>query len=322
MQSADLSAQFYETMLLIRRVEEHIVSVYHQNKIRTPVHLSIGQEPVAAALCAALEPDDFISNTYRGHATYLAKGGDPKALLAELYGKQGGCAGGKAGSMHIIDMQQGVLGTSAIVGTTIPVAAGVALAMKREFEKTGRQRVVVCVFGDGGTEEGSFMETINFSALHRLPILFVCENNGFAVYSPRNKRWATDLLCERIATFNLSTYHISDSNVFSVYEAAKAEIHRMKTSYAGPAFIETMTYRWLDHVGPVDDHDDDAYRNVKESLAWKNADQLKQLATLLSREQQDAIEKRVEDKLQTAINFAEQSPYPTIEELYTHVYAN
>lgn len=155
MYTQTLVERLYKKMLLIRKFELRLAEIYHTDAIKSPVHLSIGQESIAVGVCDPLEKNDLLSNTYRCHATYLAKGGDVNAMMAELYGKSTGCAGGKAGSMHLVDMQNGVLGASAVVGTTIPVAAGYALAMQMEAQKTGYQRVVVAVFGDGEQKKGA-----------------------------------------------------------------------------------------------------------------------------------------------------------------------
>ena len=167
----------YRLLRLTRRTEEEIARLYPTDKIKSPIHLSIGQEFVSVGVISTLNDSDVVSATYRGHATYIAKGGDLAKMMAELYGKAGGCAGGKAGSMHLVDMDRNILGTSAVVATTIPLAVGYALALKRE----GRGRVVVSFFGDGATEEGAFAESLNFASLHDLPVLFVCENNGYAI---------------------------------------------------------------------------------------------------------------------------------------------
>src|SRR6266700_2692531 len=167
----------YRKLRLIRRAEEEIARIYPSDKIKSPVHLSIGQEAVSVGVCDPLRPDDVVSGTYRSHASYLAKGGDLRALFAELYGKATGCARGKGGSMHLVDMNQYILGTSAVVGTTVPIAVGYSLALKRE----GKGRVVASFFGDGATEEGVLYESLNFAALHHLPVLFVCENYFLAI---------------------------------------------------------------------------------------------------------------------------------------------
>src|SRR5439155_4707591 len=178
--------QLYRSLYRIRRVEEEIARVYPTDRIKSPVHLSIGQEAVSVGICSALRADDVVFGTYRGHALYLAKGGDLKQMVAELYGKVTGCARGKGGSMHLVDAAHGVMGASAVVGTTIPHAVGYAYAMKLR----GEDRIVVSFFGDGATDEGVFDESLNFAALKRLPILFVCENNSYAIHTHQVRRQA------------------------------------------------------------------------------------------------------------------------------------
>jgi len=176
--------RIYKSLRLIRRAEEEVARIYPSDKIKSPVHLSIGQESVAVGVCDVLEAKDAVSGTYRGHATYLAKGGSLKGMMAELYGKDTGCARGKGGSMHLIEAEANVLGSSAVVGTTIPIAMGWALAAQKR--KTGA--VIAAFLGDGATEEGAFYESLNFASLHKLPIIFVCENNGYAIHTPISKR--------------------------------------------------------------------------------------------------------------------------------------
>jgi pyruvate dehydrogenase E1 component alpha subunit len=257
-----------------------------------------------------------MSATYRGHAAYLAKGGDLKLMLAELYGKGTGVAGGKAGSMHLVDMKAGVLGMSAVVGTTIPVAAGYALALKRE----GRGRVVACFFGDGATEEGVFSETLNFAALHKLPILFVCENNGFAIHSPLSNRWATEALCERVQTYSIQTHEIGDADVLVIRQTAKSALQAIRAG-EGPQFMECKTYRWREHVGPGEDYDDD-YRSRYRLTLWQKNDPVKNTAEMLADTERLAIDAAVEQEIADAIEFADKSPWPEPEELFNHVYAD
>lgn len=320
MYTEELIARLYKKMSLIRRLELRLAEVYHTDVIKSPVHLSVGQESIAVGVCDPLEKDDMVSNTYRCHATYLAKGGDVNAMMAELYGKSTGCAGGKAGSMHLVDIKNGVLGASAVVGTTIPVAAGYALAMQMDAQKTGRQRVVVSVFGDGGTEEGCFYETINFAALHRLPILFVCENNRLAIHTPIEKRWATEKLCERVATYGIETHKIDDACVFTIRDTVAKAVHRIRKQ-SGPIFIECATYRWLEHVGPRDDHAD-IYRDINEYQYWQKNDQIARLANMLNESVLKQLEDEITAEIQAAEEFADKSPYPSALELYTHVYAS
>ncbi len=312
--------RLYKSMLLIREVEAYIARIYSTDAIKSPVHLSIGQEATAVGVCDAMNQDDILSHTYRCHATYLAKGGDLPKMMAELYGKRDGCAGGKAGSMHLIDMEHGVLGASAVVGTTIPIAVGYAMAMKREAEHSGKQRVVVCFFGDGATEEGCFIESINFAALRKIPVLFVCENNRLAIHTPLERRWSTEKICERVATYNLPTYKVDDGDVLKIREATLKALEEIRAG-KGPVFMELATYRWLEHVGPGDDHHE-GYRDQEEYKRWKEADQIKRLADQLGEAKVARIQQEVSDAIQEAIAFAEASPYPTTtEDLYRHVYA-
>ncbi|HEX4045720.1 MAG TPA: thiamine pyrophosphate-dependent dehydrogenase E1 component subunit alpha [Gammaproteobacteria bacterium] len=321
MYTLEVVKRCYKKMSLIRRVELRLAEIYHTDAVKSPVHLSVGQEAIAVGVCDPLEKDDIISNTYRCHATYMAKGGDLNEMMAELYGKSTGCAGGKAGSMHLVNIKNGVLGASAVVGTTIPVAMGYALAMQKEAKVTGRQRVVVSVFGDGATEEGCFHESINFAALHRLPLLFICENNRLAIHTPLEKRWATEKLCERVATYDIETHKIDDSDIFTIRDTVAKALHHIREQQSGPIFIECATYRWLEHVGPRDDHDD-VYRNPVEYKKWQDNDQIARLAGMLDEATRQQLDDEITAEIQAAELFAEQSPYPAVEELYKHVYAD
>lgn len=315
-----LIARLYKTMLLIRKFELRLAEIYHTDAIKSPVHLSVGQESIAVGICDPLKKEDIVSNTYRCHATYIAKGGDLNEMMAELYGKQTGCAGGKAGSMHLVDIKNGIVGASAVVGTTIPIAAGYALAAKRDA-KAGQQRVIVSVFGDGGTEEGCFYETLNFAALHQLPMIFVCENNRLAIHTPVEKRWATDKLLERVQTFGIPTHKIDDADVFKIRDTVSNLADQIRNKKGGPFFIECATYRWLEHVGPRDDHSDN-YRDLQEFKKWKDNDQIARLAGMLDNKTREQLDKEVDLAIKQSEEFAEKSPYPAAEELYTHVYAN
>lgn len=317
--SPELVRRLYHSMLLIRRVEEHICDVYHTDAIKSPVHLSIGQESVASGICDAMQGDDMVSNTYRCHATYIAKGGDLRGMMAELYGKSGGCAGGKAGSMHLVDFPRGVMGASAVVGTTLPVAAGYAQAYQWDAKKTGKQRAVVAICGDGATEEGCYAETLNYAALKKLPLLFVVENNGFAIHTPISRRQPNWSLKERVATYGIPVQHIKDGDVFAVRDATLKALEAIRAGQ-GPQFIECETYRWMEHVGPTDDHDHGPYRNHEDYARWKADDQVARLQKMLGVEAA-SVEATVEAELQDAIDFAIASPYPHDSELYKNVYA-
>jgi pyruvate dehydrogenase E1 component alpha subunit len=280
------------------------------------VHLSIGQEAVAVGICDALRPDDVVSGTYRSHASYMAKGGDLRALFAELYGKDTGCARGKGGSMHLVDMNRYILGSSAVVGTTVPIAVGYSLVLQRE----GKGRVAVSFFGDGGTEEGVFYESLNFAALHRLPVLFVCENNFLAIHTPIEKRWATRQLCERVRTYGIPAHQVTDSDVLKIRQTAAEAIAAMRSG-SGPAFLECHTYRWREHVGPREDYDD-GYRSRDELLRWQAMDQVGVIGAKLDPSERTSVEAEIEKQIEDAVQFAEDSPYPEPKALYTNVLAD
>lgn len=313
---SDLAMRLYKKMLLIRRFEEKIADIYHTDVIKSPVHLSIGQEAVAVGVCEALEDKDFVSNTYRCHATHIAKGGDLNAMMAELYGKVTGCAGGKAGSMHLVEINKGILGASAVVGTTIPVAAGYAWALKQNKNN----QVLVAFFGDGATEEGCFAETINFAALHKLPMIFLCENNKLAIHNPVKNRWPTPRICERVATYGIETHKIDSGDVFDVYNTTKKSVDKIRTKGQGPIFIECATYRYKEHVGPGEDLNEQ-YRDRSEYAWWKQNDQIDKLARGLDPEVVQAVEAEVKKAIQASIDFAESSSFPVTEKLYEYVYA-
>ena len=312
--SLDL-AILYRKMRLIRRVEETIAQIYPSDKIKSPVHLSIGQEAISVGVCDVLHQDDIVSPTYRCHAAYLAKGGDLKAMLAELFGKDGGCARGKGGSMHLVGIEHYILGASAVVGTNIAIALGYALALKIEKSK----RVVVAFFGDGATEEGVFHESLNFASLHRLPILFVCENNGYAIHTPLSKRWATRQLCKRVRTYGIPAKVVPDSNILEINRLAAAYVKRMRSG-KGPAFLECRTYRWREHVGPDEDYDF-GYRTREELKPWQDNDQLIVIGAKIDPVLLKSIDAEIEGEIAEAFKFAEMAPWPGSEELHRNVYA-
>jgi len=302
-------------MYRIRRVEEEIAHIYPTDKVKSPVHLSIGQEAVSVGVCEALRHDDIVFGTYRGHALYLAKGGDLNKMVAELYGKATGCARGKGGSMHLIDIEHGIMGTSAIVGTTIPQAVGYAYALKLQ----GNNSIVVSFFGDGAVDEGVFHESMNFAALKGVPIIFICENNFYAIHSHYLNRQLRDNLCERVSAYGIPAEKINDNDVLKIYERVKAAAHEIRSGSLVPRFFECMTYRWKEHVGPGDDWHL-GYRSKREAELWIENDQVKRLGTLLDSEGRQNIETEVETEIREAFEFAEQSPFPEYEELYTDVF--
>jgi len=310
-----LNERLYYSLYRIRRVEEEIADIYPTDKIKSPVHLSIGQEAVSVAVCDALNRDDIVFGTYRGHALYLAKGGDLKGMIAELYGKIDGCAKGKGGSMHLVDIDNGIMGTSAIVATTIPDAVGYAYALKYQRKDS----IVVSFFGDGAVEEGVFYESINFAALKHLPIIFICENNSYAIHTHQLKRQSVANICERVVSFGIKAERINDNDVLSLRERISGNIESLRNGETGPLFFECMTYRWREHVGPNEDFSL-GYRTREEAESWIQNDQVERIGKMLETEQQTKIEKEVEEEIREAFAFAEESPFPEASELYTDVF--
>lgn len=310
-----LNERLYYSLYRIRRVEEEIADIYPTDKIKSPVHLSIGQEAVSVAVCDALNRDDIVFGTYRGHALYLAKGGDLKGMIAELYGKIDGCAKGKGGSMHLVDIDNGIMGTSAIVATTIPDAVGYAYALKYQRKDS----IVVSFFGDGAVEEGVFYESINFAALKHLPIIFICENNSYAIHTHQLKRQSVANICERVVSFGIKAERINDNDVLSLRERISSNIESLRNGETGPLFFECMTYRWREHVGPNEDFSL-GYRTREEAESWIQNDQVESIGKMLETEQQTKIEKEVEEEIREAFAFAEESPFPEASELYTDVF--
>ncbi|HEV8268557.1 MAG TPA: thiamine pyrophosphate-dependent dehydrogenase E1 component subunit alpha, partial [Thermoanaerobaculia bacterium] len=285
-------SELYRTLFLIRRTEEEIARVYPTDVIKSPVHLSIGQEAVAVGICAALRADDAVFCTYRSHATYLARGGGLREMVAELYGKDAGCGRGKAGSMHLVDVSHGVMGASAVVASTIPHAVGYAYALRLR----GPGPVAVSFFGDGAMEEGVFWESLNFAALKRLPVLFVCENNGYAIHSALAARQPDGRIVERVRAFGVTAERVEGNDVLAFRDRASGLLEGLRSRSAGPAFLECMTYRWREHVGPGEDFDL-GYRTREEAAPWIAGDPMPRIGSELSDTERGRIEEDVEEEI-------------------------
>lgn len=313
--SAPTLASIYRSLYLIRRTEERVAEIYPTDKIKGPIHLATGQEAVAAGVCSALMPSDVVFGTYRSHAAYLAKGGDLKSLFAELYGKVTGCAKGKGGSMHIIDLTSRVMGTSAVVASTIPHAVGCAFALK-----LGREPgVVVSFFGDGAAEEGVFHECLNLAQLKRLPVLFVCENNRYAVHSHQSARQALDNISERAASYGMPAQRIEWNDSLRIHEVARDYVTEIRDHGAGPRFLECLTYRWKEHVGPNEDWAA-GYRSRDEAVPWFERDEVPRVGAMVDPAIKREIDESVEREIDEAIAFAESSPFPSASELHADMY--
>jgi TPP-dependent pyruvate/acetoin dehydrogenase alpha subunit len=306
--------RLYRSLYRIRRVEEEIACAYPSDNIKSPVHLSIGQEAVSVGVCEALEPHDVVFGTYRGHALYLAKGGDMKEMVAELFGKATGCTRGKGGSMHLIAPEQGVMGMSAVVGTTVANAVGYAYALR--YRKQGA--IVASFFGDGATEEGVFAESLNFAVLKRLPILFVCENNQYAIHTHQSRRQGTQAIAERARAYGLPAERLDGNDLFRLVEQAREAVGHVRAG-EGPWFLEVMTYRWREHVGPGCDYHL-GFRSEDEAAPWMATDPVRGLAEMLDPSVRAGIEEEVEEEVREAFAFAEASPFPTAAELSCDVF--
>ena len=307
-------------MLRARLFEEKIVAVYPRQDMKTPVHLYIGQEAVAAGVSQHLRLEDYAFSTHRNHGHYLCKGADLKPIVAELYGKATGCAKGKGGSMHLVDTSVNCQGTSAIVGGSIPLAAGAALAIKLKKEN----RLAVTYFGDGASDEGVLQETMNFSALKKLPVLFVCENNFYATNSHQSARHAESVISRRAPAFGIPCELADGNSVEAVYAAAEKAVAHIRAG-KGPYFLEFPTYRWKGHVGPDCDYEKGC-RPKAEFFEWvkkcpvENYLQKLRGEGVLTDELLNGMKDAINAEIGEAWLSAAAAPYPEAEELYKDVY--
>lgn len=301
--------KLFESMLRIRLVEESIANKYSEQKMRCPTHLSIGQEAIAVGVCANLTSQDQVLSTHRAHAHYLAKGGCLNSMMAEIYGKASGCSKGMGGSMHLIDTSVGFMGSTAIVGNTIPVAVGLALEKKLTHKKS-----IACVFfGDGATEEGAFYESINFAIIHSLPILFICENNLYSVYSGLEVRQPVDRkIYKMVRAMGISAQHGNGNDVEEVARKVK-QAKTMILKSGGPQFLEFDTYRWREHCGPNFDNNI-GYREESEFLKWKKKDPLKNFYSENSQKYIDRKIDTISQEIDDAHQFADDSKFPTLQD--------
>ena len=310
---------FYVQMARIRRAEEAIVALYPEQEIRCPTHLSIGQEAVAVGVCQALREHDTVLSGHRCHAHYLAKGGSLRGMFAELYGKATGCCGGKGGSMHLASPDTGMLGASAIVAGTLPMAVGAALAaaLRRTDE------VAVAFFGDAAAEQGVLHESLAFAALRALPVVFVCENNLYATLTPLSQRQVSVDIWPRAAAHGLAAVGVDGNDVVAVHEAGAAAAARARHG-GGPTFIEAKTYRWREHVGPNFDTDM-GNRTQAELDGWMARDPVAVLARtleargILTAAERASLDADLEAEVADAVSFAKASPFPEPAMLRTDV---
>ena len=317
----DALVALYRSMLRIRRIEEEIERRYHEDQMKTPIHLAIGQEATAVGCASALRVTDLVYSSHRTHGPYLAKGGDLKAMLCELHCRVNGCVGSRGGSMHIIDKQVGVAGTSAIVGGAVPIATGAALAAQMK----GEDRAIVVFLGDATTEEGVTSESLNFAALKQVPVIFFCENNFYSVQSPLATRQPSRDLRNWAASHEVPAVRVDGTNVLAVHAATNAAVARARSG-GGPTFIEAPVYRFRAHGGAGDDSAT-GYRSEGERQSWEAVCPVATYgeyltgAGLLDAPALDAMERTIAADIAEAFAFALAGPVPVEADLYRHVYA-
>jgi pyruvate dehydrogenase E1 component alpha subunit len=309
------------SMKRIRRVEEEIANRYTDGLMRCPTHLSIGQEAVGAAVGLALKTSDLAVSGHRAHAHYLGKGGDLNAMLAEIHGKSTGCAGGKGGSMHLVDEAVGFMGSTAIVGGTVPVGVGLAYGIRLR-----RTTQLSCIFiGEAVTETGVFYESVNFAVLKKLPVLFICENNLYSVYSPLSVRQPQGRrIHEMVAAMGVPAIHSDGNDAIGTFELV-CDLAEQVRGGAGPRFAEFTTYRWREHCGPFYDNDL-GYRTEQEFLEWKARDPIERLEKqlmargVLTAESASSDNASIASEVDAGFEFAISSAFPQPDAAFTDLY--
>ena len=305
-------------MLLIRKFEEEAGKLFMRNLVHGTMHLSIGEEAVPVGAISALRKTDYITSTHRGHGHMIAKGGNIKKMLAEFLGKETGYCHGRGGSMHIADSKLGNLGATGVVGAGIPIATGAALAIKMKKEAS----VVVCFFGDGAANEGTFFESLNMATIWNLPEIFLCENNQYAMSSPAKKFIPTQNISDRATAFSIPGVAIDGMDVIAVYETVKAAVERARSG-KGPTLIEAKTYRYKGHSKS----DKNLYRTKEEIEEWKKKDPITTFKNRLmeigelTEDKFQKLNDEVIKEIEEGVKFAIESPEPLKDTLLKYVYA-
>ncbi|MCI0867052.1 MAG: thiamine pyrophosphate-dependent dehydrogenase E1 component subunit alpha [Chloroflexi bacterium] len=312
--------KLYTTMATIRNFEERGIPETGQRGMSGSIHSSAGQEAVPTGVCANLTVEDYIGSTHRGHGHCIAKGVDPKAMMAELFGRTTGSNKGKGGSMHIADMSKGMLGTNGVVAASVPLAVGAALTSK--LKNLGR--VAVAFFGDGGANQGVLHESMNLASVWKLPVIFCCENNGYAESTPVEYALSVANVSDRAVGYNMPGILVDGMDVFAVYDAAGQAVARARAG-EGPSLLECKTYRFYGHTvfdNPL------SYRTKEEEEYWRNRDPLKVFRETviplgeITAEELDQIDQEAAELMEEAIKFADESPVPDPVEIYDDVYVN
>ena len=312
--------KIFEACSLIRHTELEISKKYTENKMRCPVHLSVGQEGVPAVLSILLKKKDFAVSTHRPHAHYMCKGGNIKKMIAEIYGKSTGCSGGKGGSMHLVDKKNGFMGSSSIVGNSIPIGVGLGMSLKIKKIKN----LAVVFLGDAAVETGVFFESVNFAIIKKLPVIFVCENNLYSVYTHLKDRQPPNRkIFKMVSGLGIKSFHFDGSKPLSFASKLSKILNNVRKK-SEPCFIEFSTYRYLEHCGPFND-DELKYRPKAELKKWTLKDPYLNLKNTLNtslklKEYLHNVEKKITKKIKLAFEFAERSNFPKKSDLIKNVY--
>ncbi len=312
--------ELYTAMLRIRHFEDRIVYLYAKGEVPGLAHLYVGEEAVAAGVCSTLRENDFITSTHRGHGHVLAKGADPKYMMAELFGRKTGYCKGKGGSMHIADMGKGVLGANGIAGGGLPIAVGAGWSAKWR----GTDQVTVCFFGDDASNNGTFHESLNLASLHKLPVIFVCENNLYGISVCQIKHQPITDVADRADSYNIPGVVLDGNNVVAVYSAAAEAVKRARNG-GGPTLIECKTYRWRGHH-EGDPNLGERYRTKNEIETWKAKCPIDRLAKkiikdkIATKKDLGTIEKEVIAEIDNAVTYAKTSEFPDVKDMYDDVY--
>jgi TPP-dependent pyruvate/acetoin dehydrogenase alpha subunit len=309
----------YELMRLIREFEERLHVDFAAGKIPGFVHLYAGEEAVAVGVCANLSDDDFITSTHRGHGHCIAKGVDIKSMMAEIYGKATGACKGKGGSMHIADVDKGMLGANGIVGGGPPLACGAGLTAKVK----GTHQVTACFFGDGASNQGTTAESMNLAGIWKLPVIFVCENNRYAETTASDYSVSGRDIAARARGFGMPSLAVDGQDIFAIYEATREAVARARRG-EGPSFIEAQTYRYYGHF----EGDTVLYRTKEEVEFYRSRDCLQRCRKtaleqgLVGEADLDAVDRRVKDTIEDAVRFAQESQLPNTDQTVTDVYVS
>lgn len=309
----------YETLVRIRMFESRAVDLFAEGQIPGFLHSYLGEEAIATGVCANLERTDFITSTHRGHGHIIAKGGDTRYMMAELYGRTTGYCKGKGGSMHIADRDLGILGANGIVGAGQDIAVGAGLSIAYR----GTNQVTACFFGDGSTNQGTFNEALNMASIWKLPIVFVCENNQFGISMSQSRHQAIKDIADRAVSYGFPGIAVDGNDVMAVYEVAREAVNRARQGQ-GPTLVECKTWRWRGHF----EGDPSVYKDPVEQEAWMEKEPVRRYRTFLEEnevmtaDEMDAVDKRIDDEIDAAVAYAQESPLPQPEDVVKDVYTD